>query len=462
MEQHIGYRHGYQGQEGGADQAADDHGGEFGAHQAVGVAECQGEDGEDGGEGGHQDGAQAGASGLNHGVQGVGALLPQLVDESNQHDGVSDDDADKEEETHHRRQAQGAAGNEQGKQCADYRQGHTQDDDERVAQRTQGCYHHQIDQRDADGHGDIDIVELLINVAGKAALMDGYAGEQGGGGDDAADFGADGLSILSLESAADGYGTVAVVTSNYRGADGGFDGADSAQLGIAVGAANVQALQFVNSVHGVIPPAHYYIVSIPLKVDVGGIGAIDPGADLRSHGTGVQAIAAGLVQVNGKGYFLGGVADVGFDIDEAGDGFNAFQQLQGGGLDIAEVGAGDGGLEAGLGRAGFVGRHLEIDAVLVGEILPESAHQVGGGVGGEGNEKAGDIKAALAGARAEVVAGGPQGNLIRLDVAGLAVGFQGLLDLADFAEHGAGVGALGQGDVNAYRFDLAFGEQGDG
>ena len=88
---------------------------------------------------------------------------------------------------------------------------------------------------------------------------------------------------------------------NARGAYGGFDVADGAEGGAAARPADIQPLQFVNFVNGVIPTAHYYVVSIPLKADVGDVGAIDPGTDLGRYGAGVQAITAGFVEGNGKG-----------------------------------------------------------------------------------------------------------------------------------------------------------------
>ena len=101
VEEHIGYGDGDKGEEGGANQPADDDGGQLCADKSAGVAEGQWEKGQYGGEGGHQDGTQAGASGLNEGVQRTAALLPQLGYKGKEDDGVGDHDADEEQEPHH-------------------------------------------------------------------------------------------------------------------------------------------------------------------------------------------------------------------------------------------------------------------------------------------------------------------------------------------------------------------------
>ena len=169
---------------------------------------ASGHQGEDGRHGRHEDRPDAGPAALDERVVGGIALVPQLLHEVQQHDGVGDHDADEHQEPDEGADADGLARDEQRREGADGRERQAEQDDQRVDQRPEQEHHHEVDEQDGHAHRQEQAAERLALLLRGARQLDGHARGDGATGLELGDPGGDGLVhgtlVVGDEVAADG------------------------------------------------------------------------------------------------------------------------------------------------------------------------------------------------------------------------------------------------------------------
>ena len=373
-----------------------------------------------------------------------------------QHDGVGHHDAHQEQEPHEGGQAQRSVGDDQRDQGAHHGQRHAEHHDERYLQRAQGGHHDQVNQGDPDDHGDINVVELLADVAEGASGSHRDARGKGRGGDNGVDAVTDGAGVPSGQTAGNGGRTVAVVVSDHAGADGIHGVCNATQRNGSGVAADGQEREIRRVVHGFGNRAHHHVQGFSTHVDLGDVAAAHPGADLVGDAHRGQAVATGCVRVDGDGQLLSAVHDVGLHVAHARFVFDGGLQPVGGDAHVFVVGAGEGESQtAATPRATGVREDAGGDAALFRQGVTDPLVEVVRSVLPQQNVEPGPVEGCVSGGP-KASAAGAQGDLVACDVPGRDKLIQYDFDDADFLHQldRRGIAAKVQIDANALRASL--------
>ena len=351
-----------------------------------------------------------------------------MLHEGDQHYGVGHDDPDKQQDSHHGRKAQAAAGNGQSHKHPDQGQGQAGDDDNRVPQGAKAGHHYEVHQDYPDCHREKDRLEAFGDIGEDPAAGHADARRQGKRGDLQVDLAADRLGVLSGDVTRDARGALAVGAADGDRTLSGDHFGKLVQWGGASWADNYQIAYFFEAADRFAAAGQDHVGGLAVDVDSGHGPADKELAQLEPDLAGGQADRRGSRRVHFYGDLLPDLGRVGFEVDHTVQQSQRRHEFLGHCGDAIIVGARNANLYAGCWRP-FGQLGYPDDPFRLRQVFPESTGEVFRGVGRQNHQYARLVESA--GHAAETEAGDPdRGGVYIRNAADITLDFYDLFQCA--------------------------------